>query len=872
MKVTVFNSKPTNGKSPISPYGDNTFDFRTVEVEKLSDMFRMLSNNFILNLPLTQDLRAYRRKTSLAKYYPETFEYFILDIDKVKTAEHRGAILKYFKNYKCILGDSRSANGIDNFNLKGILCVEPIKIDNLKILVEQISEDLKEYGELDTAVTRLPSLNAPMNKFNVLLEGKGNPYKFVYRPAYKSKELTEIINGNYKIPEDLKIENARTIDQLCLQVFTQMGFKAIKSNGDCILFKHPSETKTPGGYFWFRDSPYTMHHYNEQKSLNLFNEITKLPEYKELFKKDINYTDKLLNFNINTQVVNVNEHFLKVTPEIKNSITSFLNQKDGLYAIKSPMGTGKSEIISEIIKDAHEQDMRVLICTNRISVAVDFANKYNLKLYNKDKYKLNDSIIVQYDSLWKYQIKNFDLVILDEFISLLLHSRNSINNSATNLAKFFACFNKKLVIADAFLTGYENNFLTQKNNLWMLDNSFRDTCKLYSYIDYNCFIQSILIHTKKHKVTISSTSLSAIHALKMLLSKHGLNVITLTAETPQMTKNVIYKIFQKQEEPEYDVLIYSPTLTVGVSNLNDIGIHFHYDGSSSCDVVSSLQMIKRTRKAKEIHLYVKNKTQYLKTTYKEIKDDYLQNLGKFAEHNYIFELNDYGEVKLSKLGKKAIGVDVFRNVLETNHKNAFMFLLSYQFAEMPEIISQSYGVNVLLPYIHAYKNSEDRFKLDCLEEYLSLSHLDRNCITDFKKQGLFEALADLETKLKPDVPNEIKSRILKVAINDNNFFDKIYKYKIIKSLYNKELSKIDIQSIISKNLNVSSEDLKFWNTVLDFDSPLLESYIPSAVNDNKKLKIILLGCGYKLQTVGMLKKYTIDENILEFSDYVCTEN
>ena len=79
-------------------------------------------------------------------------------------------------------------------------------------------------------------------------------------------------------------------------------------------------------------------------------------------------------------------------------------------------------------------------------------------------------------------------------------------------------------------------------------------------------------------------------------------------------------------------------------------MHFHYDSSSSCDVISSLQMIKRTRKAKEIHLYVKNKVQYLKTTYKELKDDYLQNIGKFVEHNYIFELNDYGEVRLSKLG------------------------------------------------------------------------------------------------------------------------------------------------------------------------------------------------------------------------------
>ena len=80
------------------------------------------------------------------------------------------------------------------------------------------------------------------------------------------------------------------------------------------------------------------------------------------------------------------------------------------------------------------KDMRVLIITNRISVAQDFSNKYSIKLYNKDKYNVGDSVVVQYDSLWKYNIKNFDIIIMDEFISLMLHSRNNISNSSVNLS------------------------------------------------------------------------------------------------------------------------------------------------------------------------------------------------------------------------------------------------------------------------------------------------------------------------------------------------------------------------------------------------------------------------------------------------------
>ena len=64
MLVTIFNSKKTKGKSPISPYDDLTFDFKSFEVEKLTDFFRIMCDNFILNLPITKSLRTYRRKTN----------------------------------------------------------------------------------------------------------------------------------------------------------------------------------------------------------------------------------------------------------------------------------------------------------------------------------------------------------------------------------------------------------------------------------------------------------------------------------------------------------------------------------------------------------------------------------------------------------------------------------------------------------------------------------------------------------------------------------------------------------------------------------------------------------------------------------------
>ena len=873
MIITTFNSKPTTGKTPISPYSDNSFDFKNLETDSLFDMFSVMAKNFILNLPLTENVRSKRRKTDLLKYYPSKYEYIVLDIDHINSKTDQLEILKYFKDYKCILGESRSTNNIDNFNLKGFLIVEPINLDDLRLCVQQIHDDLEKFGSIDTSVTRQPSLNAPMNKLTILLESNGEPFKFVYRPSYKSKDLLEIIKSpdSFTInTENLDLSDVSTIDQVCLRAFMSMGFEAMKSNGNCIVFKHPSETKTPGGYFWFKDSPYVMRHFNESKSVNIFAQIMKLPEVKNILQKDIDYNDKLLNFNVNTNVITVNERFLTLSPEVENAIQTFLTQNDGLFAIRSPMGTAKSVIIENIIQQALEQDFRVLVCANRISVAEDFREKFNLKLYNKDKYKLNDSFIVQYDSLWHYNIKNFDLVILDEFVSLLLHSRNNLNDTCQNLAKFFASFNKKLVISDAFLTGYENFLLqNKKDNLWLIDNQYRDDTKLFEYSDYNFFIQKILKVCRKHKATVSCTSLGVLYGLKLILEKYNVRVVTLTAETPQVTKHLVYECFKDSENDKFDVLLYSPTLTVGVSNLNNIDYHFHYDSSSSCDVVSSIQMIKRTRKAKEIHFYIKNRLKYLKTTYREIKDDYIANLGNTIDYNYLFEMNDYGEPRLSKIGKKAIQIDLLSNILESNHKNAFLFLLQYQFKEPPKIIEDTFSTNVLVPYIKDYKNSEKQFRQMCLNEYFLVSDF-KNFDFNTEKSNIFESLEQMETRLELSKNQvDIKKEILSLNLEDSMFIEKCFRYNIVEKFLNDCLKESDIRFIIGSKIN-DLDETRFWNCVLSIKGHnLKEEYYPKELSDFK-LKTVIQGIGYTKQCINGINKFKLDYNIEKYKKFIKT--
>lgn len=882
--ITIFDSKSKTYKTPLSPTDDKTFTFQTLICSSNLEMYSLMSTHFILNIPIliSKPTKMLRQKSVLEEFYQKTVTYVVLDIDEVKSEFNKQLVIDYFKNYKVILGESRSYDGYSNFNLKGILFTEEIPVDEVKNVLAELTIELSAYCKIDESAARRPSLNAPMLKNKVFINNEdGIRYKYIKKDNIEKineikKEYLTKISTSFDIPvEDLQNIEADSIENLCLKVFQSMGFQAMKNNGNgSITFKHPSETKSPGGYFWFQQSPYTMHHFNTSKNINIFDTVRKLDVTKNLLRKDLNYNTEFLNFNINTKILKIDMKFIEKTPEIEEKIHKFLHAKNGLLGIRSPMGTGKSKIISHVIEECHEQDMKVLIITNRISVAQDFAKKYNMKLYNSDKYEVGDSLVVQFDSLWRYNIKFFDIVIMDEFISLMLHSRNNLNNNSINIAKFFGCFQKKLVIADAFLTGYENFLLNKEHNVHLIDNIYRDGTELYNYSDLNAFSQQLVYTASKQKITISSTSISFINSMALLLKNKGLKVITLTADTMDSTKKLIYDLFEKDEHDKWDVLIYSPTLTVGVSNMNNVYSHFHYDSSISTDVISSLQMIKRTRKAKEIHLFIKDKINYLKTNYNDIRDEYMQNIGSNIDNNYLFELDNYGEPRLSDIGKKAIKIDAFKNILEFNHKEAFFWLCKYHFNSPAKTIETKFEGNILGKYQKIVKDEREENIKRNIEDYLNLNNMEKSdIIMGINNDKVLKILVDIEENIS-ECSKEIKSKILELSFLDSSFIQKCKYFKTVYLFSKGILTTTDIKYKISEAVMRNKDDLYFYNTVLDnVKSEILFSYRAKDVNQNKKLKYILEKCGYKPETGDNWmtpgdRNYILDENVRQYNGYI----
>lgn len=871
-KITTFQSAPTKGKVPISPFktpdnDDNSFIFQTHETKSLFDLFSIMVQNFILNNPLNikKPIRSLRNKDYLGELYYNKLNYFILDIDEVTSDSDKHKILNYFKDYKCIIGESRGYNGVDKFTMKGFICCEEIEFNDLKHIIELLNLELGSLCKFDNSMARKATLNAPILKSKILLHNNDGKL-FQYNNQAKNNLVhlkdEEIYRINELLNKDITVEDGDTISDICLKIFSNNNFEAIKSNiNGSISFKHPSEKKTVGGFFWFKDSPYTMHHNNTVKTFNIFETVRKIPEAQKLMEKQLDLDKELLKFEPKTNVLRVDMPFLNITNDIHNKIDEFLHARNGLFSIKSPMGTGKSTIINHIISEAQQIDMKVLIVTNRVSVAEDFSKKYGIKIYNSDPYEIGDSLVVQFDSLWKYNIKYFDIVIMDEFISLMIHSRNNASNNPLNLNKFLGCFNKKLVIADAFLTGYENFLLNNKQfNLHMIDNTFRDSTSLYSYSNKNHFTNNLYAKAQKEKITVSSTSLSFLNSLKLHLEDRGMKVVTLTADTAESTKKLIYKLFEEESHDKWDVLIYSPTLTVGVSNLNNVYSHFHYDGGLSVDIISSLQMIKRTRKAKEIHIFIDEKKKYVKTSFEQIRDDYIQNIGK-VDSNYLFEVDDFGETRLSEIGKKAIKIDVFKNILDFDKKKSFNWLSKYHFLNEPKIVDNKHQHDILSRYVKINKDSEERLRLSKINEYLQLNDLEKyDLIKEDSDRTLKKILFyDQNINATPGV----RVKILNSCIKDDKFIDKCRKFKYFYEFTNNLCSERDIKLKISDCM-MKNEDASFYQKLLEYKIQYKDIFIST----DKKLISVLKECGFSLgaDVLGG-RGYIVDSEIKSY--YMC---
>jgi len=272
-------------------------------------------------------------------------------------------------------------------------------------------------------------------------------------------------------------------------------------------------------------------------------------------------------------------------------------------------------------------------------------------------------------------------------------------------------------------------------------------------------------------------------------------------------------------------------------------------------------------------MHIKERTNYIKTTYNDIRDEYMMNIGRNAGQNYLFDIDDYGETKLSEIGKKAIKIDTFKNILEFNHKEGMLWLLKYHFLHEPRVVDQKFSGNILYRYQKEIRDDKQSVLQMNVKQFLSLSNLEKTeVLMDSTAGKTMKVLAELDSSLDTQCPEIARQQILEIALKDRQFFKKCVYYKAAFNFTKQIWDASDVKVLVSKSVqNQETDDLHFWNTLLNYgQNEIFDEYLPKFVNDKKQLKYILDKCGYRVtgkKVIGQ-RAYSVDENVKRLYGYV----
>lgn len=659
MKLTVFDTLSPEIKFCSSPFGDNTFIFNTIRVESEFDICQILARKFVLCLPLCVDtsIRCSRKAEDLNKLKNRYYDYLVFDFN-CYTKENLNDVLDYLKNYKCLIIESRSYNGIDNFSLRGIIFTEPINLRSLKNIHTKLKFDLRNYGDLNDDLTNVNSYVAPTLKVKVILSNLNAECIRVEDSRPKINKLESI---------DFKLKSKTRLEK-CLETFDKLGYKIISSQNTSENSKITTMLRfsldSDDQYFWYSNTPHMMYHRSKLKWLDISQVVNNIN-----IKNYIEYKG-----------LEVSEITLESNQDIQRLFNKFLDDKSGVLSLRSYMASGKTGVLKTFFNEMLRRGLRVLIITSRISIARHFSSSFKIPIYLSSDSKISKgSLVCQYDSLYKFKnhMDKFDLFILDEYISLMFHSVENATNNSLNDEIFYKILKQKLIISDAFLSDYMIKLLGKRKYYNIINNN-RDPIILREVSNIRVFRQEILnILNKGFKVSISVTSRNSLKDLEKFLNTQGFKVLTISSDTEDSEKNKIIEYLEESGSFDFDVLIFTPIINVGISINREIFFHFHYDKSIAVDTISSLQMTRRVRSSRVLFYYIQYYPSKDPTTLEAIEHEMIHNRPKLVSNNIDFNSRKIDE--LSSIGKFRCKIKLFMNYLKINPRLSFNTLLGLNY-------------------------------------------------------------------------------------------------------------------------------------------------------------------------------------------------
>lgn len=310
--------------------------------------------------------------------------------------------------------------------------------------------------------------------------------------------------------------------------------------------------------------------------------------------------------------------------ELKNNIYES-KEEYSTVAVRSPMGTGKtvSLVNGYLIPRIEKNDgFRVLWISHRKSFTATTIPTFGgmMKSYEDIEGQLSDDcLMVQIESLCRipYLKQKFDTVVLDEVIAVFEHMYGmaKINSSTKHAFEYIMRNAKQLIVMDAQLDDLALkqilNFRKLKINV--IYNKYNATEAKYVMFDTEKLIlMKIIKKVKKNKRIVITTAIKEYaNIIIKLLAENDLaekKVMVYTSDTDDTLKKKHFKDVNKYWS-KFDVIIYTPTCSEGVSYTNErFDCVFGLFNDKTVGVESSMQMLRRARNisTNKYYIYIKH--------------------------------------------------------------------------------------------------------------------------------------------------------------------------------------------------------------------------------------------------------------------------
>lgn len=335
-------------------------------------------------------------------------------------------------------------------------------------------------------------------------------------------------------------------------------------------------------------------------------------------KYSYNIFNKLENIEIFTETTNTTHftsRYISESVEIKNN-------KSKILIIQSPVDTGKTTYIKNLLSNSDNINKKILHISHRISMIdktiSDMAqNNITFTDYRDTKNIDRDKFICCINSLSKVS-QSYDIIIMDEITSIikqLLSMENLETGTIFNKLMRLIKRANHVICLDNTLTDFALTIFENEPDTIIFINDFKHTNKkLKIFSDRNKFDQQLnLSVNNQNKNFICSDSRKKILQYfdinksddKLLYTSHEGDILTDCNSSWENVKNIYA----------------SPSITTGISyDYKDFDDVYGLYTFNSCDVYDIYQQLNRIRFVKNnINIHILN-DKHKKTPFKNIDD------------------------------------------------------------------------------------------------------------------------------------------------------------------------------------------------------------------------------------------------------------